>query len=129
MQGLAALDISRTGASNPVTSTPVGGARPKVRHSLENHQPDRDLGVESCGLTASLNQSVERTQVRRGNQKQQYYRAYCRIDCKLPVSTLPARSRLLHLSRLSQQGALLGSRRSQRWRERVDGPRLRVRWN
>lgn len=71
MKGLACLDISQTGTSNPVTSTPVGGARPKVRHSLENHQPDRDLGAELCGLTAPLNQSVERTQVSRGNQKQQ----------------------------------------------------------
>lgn len=65
-QGLAGLDISQTGASNPVTSTPVGGARPKVRHSLESRQPDRDLEPELCGVTAALNQSVEKTQVSGG---------------------------------------------------------------
>lgn len=65
MQGLAGLDISQSGAGNPVTSTPVGGARPKVRHSLENPQPNRDVGAESGGVTAPLNQSVERTQVSR----------------------------------------------------------------
>lgn len=66
------MDISQ---SNPVTSTPVGGARPKVRHSLENQQPHRDLGAESCGLTAAVNQSVEAvggTQVSRRNQEQQH---------------------------------------------------------
>lgn len=67
MHGLAGLDISQTGASPPATSTPVGGARPKVRHSLESHKPDRDLGAELCGVTAALNQSVEKTQVSSGN--------------------------------------------------------------
>lgn len=71
-QGLAGLDISQTSTKNPVTSTPVGGARPKVRHSLENHQSDRDVEAESCRLTAALNQSVERTQVSRGNLNQQH---------------------------------------------------------
>lgn len=60
-QGLAGLDISQTRVGNPVTSTPVGGARPKVRHSLENPHPDREVRAESGGVTAALNQSVERT--------------------------------------------------------------------
>lgn len=71
-QGLAGLDISQTRVGNPVTSTPVGGARPKVRHSLENPHPDREVGAESGGVTAALNQSVERTKVSKKKQKTQH---------------------------------------------------------
>lgn len=71
-QGLAGLDISQARVGNPVTSTPVGGARPKVRHSLENPHPDREVGAESGGVTAALNQSVERTKVSKKKQKTQH---------------------------------------------------------
>lgn len=71
-QGLAGLDISQTRVGNPVTSTPVGGARPKVRHSLENPHPDREVGAESGGVTAALNQSVDRTKVSKKKQKTQH---------------------------------------------------------
>lgn len=62
-QGLAGLDISQASVGNPVTSTPVGGARPKVRLSLENPHPDREVGAESGVVAAGLDQSVEKKQV------------------------------------------------------------------
>uniref|UniRef100_A0A672IMB2 Protein deacetylase HDAC6 n=1 Tax=Salarias fasciatus TaxID=181472 RepID=A0A672IMB2_SALFA len=54
-QGLAGLDISQLSASDvPVTSTPVGGARPKIRLGPE-------VKVESGYITSELSQSDEST--------------------------------------------------------------------
>ncbi|KAK5864111.1 hypothetical protein PBY51_001078 [Eleginops maclovinus] len=54
-QGLAGLDISQIAANQaPATSTPVGGARPKVRQSPEK--------VESAALTPENSQSKDSTQ-------------------------------------------------------------------
>lgn len=56
MQGLAGLDISQT----PVTSTPVGGARPKVHVGLE--KVTCDVKAESEQGTPDQNQSGGSTQ-------------------------------------------------------------------
>ncbi|CAN9515291.1 unnamed protein product [Ophioblennius macclurei] len=54
-QGLAGLDISQLSANDtPVTSTPVGGARPKIRLSSE-------AKAESGYITSELSQSEEST--------------------------------------------------------------------
>lgn len=64
-QGLAGLDISQTSAHTPVTSTPVGGARPKVRPGPDKLSSESGVKAESEGVTAELNQSAERIQVSR----------------------------------------------------------------
>lgn len=64
-QGLAGLDISQTSAHTSVTSTPVGGARPKVRLGPDKLSSESDVKAESEGVTTQLNQSTERMQVSR----------------------------------------------------------------
>ncbi|CAJ1085668.1 histone deacetylase 6 isoform X1 [Xyrichtys novacula] len=62
-QGLAGLDISQTLANHtPVTSTPVGGARPKVRLSSEKIISGGEVKVESEEVTPEISQSEGSTQ-------------------------------------------------------------------
>uniref|UniRef100_A0A673ABV7 Protein deacetylase HDAC6 n=1 Tax=Sphaeramia orbicularis TaxID=375764 RepID=A0A673ABV7_9TELE len=57
-QGLASLDISQT---TPVTSTPVGGARPKVRLSTEPVSSDIEIKGESNEESLVPSQSEDST--------------------------------------------------------------------
>lgn len=68
-QGLAGLDIGQTSAHTPSTSTPVGGARPKVRLGPDKLSSESDVKAESEGVTTELNQSAERIQVSRMTAK------------------------------------------------------------
>ncbi|KAL7398766.1 hypothetical protein ABVT39_014861 [Epinephelus coioides] len=62
-QGLASLDITETSANNtPATSTPVGGARPKVRPSSEKVTCEGEVKAESCDVTPEQSQSATSTQ-------------------------------------------------------------------
>ncbi|KAM6982513.1 histone deacetylase 6 isoform 2-T6 [Tautogolabrus adspersus] len=62
-QGLAVLDISHNSAiHSPVTSTPVGGARPKVRLSPEKVTCEGEVKTESDEVTPEQSQSGESTQ-------------------------------------------------------------------
>lgn len=59
-QGLASLDISQTSANQtPAVSTPVGGARPKVRLSPEKVTCEGEVKVESGDRTPEQSQSAE----------------------------------------------------------------------
>uniref|UniRef100_A0A673ABZ7 Protein deacetylase HDAC6 n=1 Tax=Sphaeramia orbicularis TaxID=375764 RepID=A0A673ABZ7_9TELE len=73
-QGLASLDISQT---TPVTSTPVGGARPKVRLSTEPVSSDIEIKGESNEESLVPSQSEDSTksqpQVRKGEMKDTMY--------------------------------------------------------
>ncbi|XP_069033810.1 histone deacetylase 6 [Embiotoca jacksoni] len=61
-QGLASLDISQTSANHPpATSTPVGGARPKVRLSPEKVTCEGEVKEELDDVTPELGQSAEST--------------------------------------------------------------------
>lgn len=67
MQGLASLDISQTSASHtPTLSTPVGGARPKVRPRPEEvsgevnaELPDQSQSAESAQLESQVGKKCE----------------------------------------------------------------------
>ncbi|XP_044067175.1 histone deacetylase 6 isoform X1 [Siniperca chuatsi] len=69
-QGLASLDISQPSANHtPATSTPVGGARPKVRLRLEKvtcegevKAESGEVKAESGEVTPEQSQSAESTQ-------------------------------------------------------------------
>uniref|UniRef100_UPI0037E8599D histone deacetylase 6 isoform X1 n=2 Tax=Semicossyphus pulcher TaxID=241346 RepID=UPI0037E8599D len=62
-QGLAGLDISQTSANHtPATSTPVGGARPKVRLSPEKVTCEVEVKAQSEEVTPEQSQSAESTQ-------------------------------------------------------------------
>lgn len=69
-QGLAGLDIGQT--HTPSTSTPVGGARLKVRLGPDKLSSESDVKAESEGVTTELNQSAERIQVSRMTVKKKY---------------------------------------------------------
>lgn len=71
-QGLAGLDIGQTSAHTPGTSTPVGGARPKVHLGPDKLSSESDVKAESEGVTTELNQSAERIQVRRMTARKKY---------------------------------------------------------
>ncbi|XP_018542984.1 histone deacetylase 6 isoform X2 [Lates calcarifer] len=59
-QGLASLDISQTSANHvPAVSTPVGGARPKVRLSPEKVICADEVKVESSAAAAVQSQSAD----------------------------------------------------------------------
>ncbi|KAM7405361.1 hypothetical protein PAMP_012629 [Pampus punctatissimus] len=62
-QGLASLDISHTLSNHtPVMSTPVGGARPKVRLSEEKVTCKAEVKAESSEATPEQSQSAESMQ-------------------------------------------------------------------
>ncbi|XP_041801487.1 histone deacetylase 6 [Chelmon rostratus] len=57
-QGLASLDISQTSANHTTsTSTPVGGARPKVRLALDKVTGEGEVKTESSEVTPEQSQS------------------------------------------------------------------------
>ncbi|XP_028265430.1 histone deacetylase 6 isoform X2 [Parambassis ranga] len=59
-QGLAGLDISQNFVHNtPATSTPVGGARPKVHLSPETVTCENEVKEEPCDTPPKLSQSAE----------------------------------------------------------------------
>ncbi|XP_022619603.1 histone deacetylase 6 isoform X1 [Seriola dumerili] len=61
-EGLASLDISQTSANHtPATSTPVGGARPKVRLSPEKVTCEGEVKAESNAATPEKSQSADST--------------------------------------------------------------------
>lgn len=58
------MDISQTSAKHtPATSTPVGGARPKVRLSPEKVVCEADVKARSGEVTPEQSQSAESTQL------------------------------------------------------------------
>ncbi|XP_029910870.1 histone deacetylase 6 [Myripristis murdjan] len=58
-QGLASLDITQTTSANPTpSSTPVGGARQKVRPSPPKSSSEVEVKAESDGVTAEKSQSA-----------------------------------------------------------------------
>uniref|UniRef100_A0A674MJX9 Protein deacetylase HDAC6 n=1 Tax=Takifugu rubripes TaxID=31033 RepID=A0A674MJX9_TAKRU len=62
-RGLASLDITQTAASpSPATSTPVGGARPKVHRSPQMLTCDQEVKVESREQTCSAPRSQPEAQ-------------------------------------------------------------------
>lgn len=71
-QGLAGLDIGQTSTHTPGTSTPVGGARPKVRLGPDKLSSESNVKAESEGVTTELNQSAERIQVSGMTAKKKY---------------------------------------------------------
>uniref|UniRef100_A0A7N8XI05 Protein deacetylase HDAC6 n=1 Tax=Mastacembelus armatus TaxID=205130 RepID=A0A7N8XI05_9TELE len=61
-QGLASLDISQTsGNHTPVTSTPVGGARPKVRLTPEKVTCEGEVKAESSEMKAESSEVIPET--------------------------------------------------------------------
>lgn len=61
-QGLAGLDVGQTSTNpSPASSTPVGGARPKVRLSPEKVTCEGEEKAESNNVTPELGQSAEST--------------------------------------------------------------------
>lgn len=74
-QGLASLDISQTSAYHtPATSTPVGGARPKIRLSPEKVTCEGAVKVESDEVTPEKSQSAENTQPQVSRRSVGFYR-------------------------------------------------------
>ncbi|XP_056897299.1 histone deacetylase 6 [Takifugu flavidus] len=62
-RGLASLDITQTAASpSPATSTPVGGARPKVHRSPQMLTCDQEVKVESREQSCSAPRSQPEAQ-------------------------------------------------------------------
>ncbi|KAM3872288.1 histone deacetylase 6 [Diretmus argenteus] len=61
-QGLATLDINQTTSDNPTpVSTPVGGARQKVRPSPQKSSNEDKVKAESVGMTPEKDQSAAST--------------------------------------------------------------------
>lgn len=74
-QGLASLDISQTSANH---TTPVGGARPKVRLALDKVTGEGEVKTESSEVTPEQSQSegstLLQTQVSRKSD------GFCRVE-------------------------------------------------
>lgn len=76
-QGLASLDISHTLSNHtPATSTPVGGARPKVRLSEEKVTCEVEVKAESSEVTPEQSQSAESMQSQVSDQLGGCYSLY-----------------------------------------------------
>lgn len=73
-QGLASLDISQTSTNHtPALSTPVGGARPKVRLSPEKVTCEGEVKVESDEVTLEQSQSAESKQPQVSRKSDGFY--------------------------------------------------------
>lgn len=78
-QGLASLDISQTSTNHTLaTSTPVGGARPKVRFIPEKVMCEGDVKAESEKVTPEQSQSAESTQLQtQVSRKSEIHKLQC----------------------------------------------------